>query len=105
MLHCIYRINKYFKKLSNPFKFKSISLFYLNICSLQNFFDNFHILFNELNINMDIIAVTKSLIGENMSCPINIQLSNYSIESTSNEASAGGALQYISITDYYTSLE
>ena len=70
MLHCIYRINKYFKKLSNPFKFKSISLFYLNICSLQIFFGNFHILFNELNINMDIIAVTKSLIVENVSCPI-----------------------------------
>ena len=73
MLHCIYRNNKYFKKLSNPFKFKSISLFYLNICSLQIFFGNFHIkciIFNELNINMDIIAVTKSLIGENVSCPI-----------------------------------
>ena len=30
-----------------------------------------------------------------MSCPINIQLPNYSIEHTPTEASAGGALLYI----------
>ena len=58
-------------------------------------FDNFHILLNELNINLDIIAITESRIRENVSCPINIQLPNYSTEHTPTEVSAGGALQYI----------
>ena len=35
MLDCKYRNNEYFKKLSNPFKTKSLSPFHLNICSLQ----------------------------------------------------------------------
>ena len=95
MLDCKYRYIEYFKKLSNPFKTKSLSLFHLNICSLQKNFDNFHILLNELNINLDIIAITESRIRENVSCPINIQLPNYSIEHTPTEASAGGALLYI----------
>ena len=82
MLDCKYRNIEYFKKLSNPFKTKSLSLFHLNICSLQKKFDNFHILLNELNINLDIIAITESHIRENVSCAINIQLPNYSIEHT-----------------------
>ena len=48
-----------FKKLSNPFKTKSLSLFHLDICSLQQNFDSFHTLFHELNINLDIIAITQ----------------------------------------------
>ena len=95
MIDCKYRNIEYFKKLSNPFKTKCLSLFHLNICSLQNFFDNFHILFNELNINLDIIAITESRIRENVSYPRNIQVPNYSIEHTPIEASAGGALLYI----------
>ena len=82
MLDCKYRNIEYFKKLSNPFKTKCLSLFHLNICSLQKKFDNFHILLNELNINLDIIAITESHIRENVSCAINIQLPNYSIEHT-----------------------
>ena len=72
MLDCKYRYIEYFKKLSNPFKTKSLSLFHLNIFSLQNFFDNFHILLNELNINLDMIAIAESLIRENVPYPINI---------------------------------
>ena len=47
------------KKLSNPFKTKFLWLFHLNICSLRKIFDNFHILLNELNINVDITAITE----------------------------------------------
>ena len=50
---------------------------------------------NELNINLDLIAITESRIKENRSQPINIQLPNYSIEHTPTENSAGGALLYI----------
>ena len=61
-----------------------------------NFFDNVHILLDELNINLDIIAVTESHIKENVSCPINIQPLNYSIEHTPpTKASVGGSLLYI----------
>ena len=95
MLECQYRNIEYFKKWSNPFKTKSLSLFHLNICSLQTNLGNFHILRNELNWNLDIIAITESYIRENVSCPINIQLPNYSMEHTPTKASAGGALQYV----------
>ena len=53
--------------------------------------DNFHILLNELNINLDVIAIIESRIKENVPCPINIQLA----EHTPTEASAGDALLYI----------
>ena len=92
MLDCKYGNIGYFKQLYNPFKTKSLSLFNLNICSLQK---KFHILLNELNIHLDIIAITDSRIKENVSCPLNIQLPNYSIELTPSEALAGGALLYI----------
>ena len=95
MLHCKYRNIEYFKKLPNPFKTKSFSLFHLHVCYLQKEIDNFHILLNELNINLDTIAITESCIRENVSCPINIQLSNYSTEHTPTEVSAGGAVLYI----------
>ena len=95
MLDCKYRNIEYFKKLSNPFKTKSLSLLHLNICYLQKKIDNFHILLNELNINLDIIAITESRIRENVSCPINIQLPNYSIEHNPTEASTGGTFLYI----------
>lgn len=47
MLHCKDIDIEYFKKLSNLFITKSLSRFYLNICSLQNLFGNVHILINE----------------------------------------------------------
>ena len=64
MLDCNYRNIRNFKKLSNPCKTNFLLLFHLNICSLKKDFDNFHILLNELNINLDIIAITESRIEE-----------------------------------------
>ena len=95
MQDCKYENIEYFKKLFNPFKTKSFSVFHLNIYCFQKFFDIFYIFFNELNINLDIIAITKSCIKENVPCPVNIQLPNYSIEHTPTKASPGGALLYI----------
>ena len=70
----------------------------------KKFFDNFHILFNELNINLDIIAITESRIRENVSCPINIQVPNYSIEHQ-QVVLRQVVLFCISIADDHTSLE
>ena len=92
MLDCKYRNIEYFKKLSNPFKTKFLSLFHLNICSLQKKLIVFTFC---LNINLDIIAITELCIKENVACPINIQLPNYSIVHTPTEALAGGAFLYI----------
>ena len=93
---------EHFKNLFNPFKTKSLSFFHLNICSLQKKFGNLHILLNELNINIGTIAPSESIISENVSRLIQIQLSKYYIEHTPNGASA---LLYITITDSYISLE
>ena len=82
-------------KYINPLKTNLFHSFISMFVLCKKFFDNFHILLNELNINLDIIAITKSHIRENLLCTINIQLLNYSIEHTPTEASAGGALLYI----------
>ena len=92
---CKYRIIEYFKKLSDPLKTKSLSPFRLNIDSLQNNFNKFHILLNNLNINLDVIAITESGIKENLPYPINIQLPNCSIKHSPTEVSVGGALLHI----------
>ena len=92
LLDCKYRNIEYFKKLSISFKTKNFLFFHLNICSLQNFFYKFHTLLNQLNINLNTIAITESRIKENVPFPINIQLLNYSIEQIPTEASARDAL-------------
>ena len=52
---------EYLKKLSNPLKSKSLSLFNINVWFGQKKFDNFYILLNELNINLGIIAIIELL--------------------------------------------
>ena len=44
----------------------------------------------------DILAVTETKIKKDSLSPINLQLTNYSIEHTPTESSAGGTLHYIS---------
>ena len=44
----------------------------------------------------DILAVTETKIKKDSLSPINLQLTNYSIEHTPTELSAGGTLHYIS---------
>ena len=56
-------------------------------------FGNFHVLLNESNNSLDVIAIIES-IKENLPCPINIQFPNYSIEHTPTEALAIDALLY-----------
>ena len=68
----------------------------MNVCSLTKIFDDFYILLNKLNVSFDILAITETRIKKDSSSPINLQLSNYSIEHTPTESSADGTLLYIS---------
>ena len=93
--NCKYRDTDYFKNLTKDFKRKALSFFHMNVCSLTKNFDDFHILPSNLNVNFDILAITETRIKKDSSSPINRQLSNYSIEHTPTESSAGGTLLYI----------
>ena len=93
--NCKYREIDYFQKLSKNFKRKTLSFFRMNVCSLTKNFDDFDILFNDLNVNFDILAITESRIKKNSSSPVNLNLDNYSIEQTPTETSADGTLLYI----------
>ena len=68
----------------------------MNICSLTKTFDDFYILLSKLNVSFDILAITETRVKKDSSSPINLQLSNYSIEHTPTESSADGTLLYIS---------
>ena len=68
----------------------------MNVCSLTKNFDDFNILLSELNVSFDILAIRETRLKKDSSNPINLQLSNYSIEHTPTESSAGGTLLYIS---------
>ena len=94
--NCKYREIDYFQKLSKNFKRKTLSFFHINICSFIKNFDDFNILLTDLNVNFDILAITKSRIRKDSSSPVNVHLDNYSIEQTPTETSAGGTLLYIS---------
>ena len=86
----------YFKNLTKDFKSKVLSFFYMNVCSLIKNFDNFNILLSELNVSFHILAITETTLKKDSSSPINLQLSNYSIEHSPTEKSAGETLLYIS---------
>ena len=68
----------------------------MNVCSLTKYFDDFNILLSDLNVSFDILAITVPRIKKYLQSPINLQLSNYSIEHTLSESSAAGILLYIS---------
>ena len=68
----------------------------MNVCSLTKTFDDFYILLSKLNVSFDILAITETRVKKDSSSPINLQLSNYSIEHTPTESSADGTLLYIS---------
>ena len=42
-----------------------MSLIHLNICSLSKYFDDFYILLKQINMNLDITALTESRIKQN----------------------------------------
>lgn len=93
--NCSYQDPEYFNTLEKKFKKSCFSIFHQNISSISKHFDDFHELMTSMSINFDVIGITESRIRENMPCPINISLPNYSIEQTPTRGNAGGALLYI----------
>ena len=77
-------------------KKNSISFLHINACSLNKNFDDLEYLLKCTNKSFDIIAVSETRISKKTSLTCNINLKNYSFESTPTESSAGGTLLYIS---------
>ena len=78
-----------------PKKKTPLSLFHINACFLNKNFDDFqHLLSCNKNF-FDIIAVSETRVTKNVSLLNNLNLNNYSFESTATETCAGGALLYI----------
>ena len=77
-----------------PHKNKSLSLFHINICSLNENFDDLQHLLSCTQKNFDIIAISETRITKNVSLLNNLNLNNYSFEFTPTETSAGSTLCY-----------
>ena len=84
-----------YKKIKNPNKENSLSLFHINYCLLNKDFEELQNLLQSTNINFDVKATTETRIPKNVSVTQNIVLNNYSFEHTPTESSAGGTLLYI----------
>ena len=77
-------------------KEKSLSYFHINACSLNKNFDDLVYLLKCANKNFDIIAVSETRISKKTSLTCNINLNNYSFETTPTESTAGGTILYVS---------
>ena len=76
-------------------KNKLLSLFDINACSLKKKFDDLQHLLSCTKTKFDIIAITKTRVTRQVSLLNNLNLNNYSFESTPTETSADGTLLYI----------
>ena len=76
-------------------KNKSLSLFHINACCLNENFDALQHLLSSTKKVFDIIAVSETRITMQVSLLNNLNLYHYSFEFTPTETSAGGTLLYI----------
>ena len=76
-------------------KNKSLSLFSINVCSLNNNFDDFQHLLSCTKTNFDVITISETRIPKQISLLSNLNLNNHFFEFTPRETSAGGTLLYI----------
>ena len=81
--------------LKFPNEHKSLALFHINTCSLNKSFDDLDHLLKCTNKVFDIVAVTETRITKQTSLTTNINLTDYAIEFTPTESSAGATLLYI----------
>ena len=77
-------------------KEKSLSFFNIDACSLNKNFDDLVYLLKCTNKTFDIIAVSETRISKKTFVISDVNLNNYSFESTLTESSAGGIMLYIS---------
>ena len=75
-----------------PDKNKSLSLFYINACSLNKNFDDLQYLLSCTKTKFDIIVISETRITKQVSLSNNLNLNNYSFEFTLTETSLGGTL-------------
>ena len=92
--------SKYFdtdeiQKLKITNKEKCLSLFHINASSLSKNFDELQHLLKSSNKSFDVTAITETRIRKDISITSNFSLSNYSLELTPTESSAGCTLLYI----------
>ena len=79
-----------------PHENKSISIFQINTCSLNENFDELQHLLSCTKELFDIIVISETRIKKQASLSINLNLiNNYSFEFTSTETSESGTLLYI----------
>ena len=78
-----------------PHKKKSLSLFNINACSLNENFDDLQHILSCTKQKFVIIAISETRITKQVSFLNNLNLNNYSFEFTPTETSAGGTLLYI----------
>ena len=81
---------------SNFVSENSLSVFHMNISSLNAHFDELTAIMSLLNFNFDLIGLTETRLKKNVSVTIPIEIDGYCYEHTPTEASCGGALLYIS---------
>ena len=89
-----YSINE-IQSLKVANKNKPLSMFHINVCSLNKIFNDLEYLLKCTNKKFNVVAVSETRITRNTSKLFNISLKNYSVESTSTELSAAGTLLYI----------
>ena len=80
-----------------PHKNKSLSLFHLNVCSLNKNSDALQYLLSCTQKIFDIIAISKTRVTKNISLLNNLNFNNYSFEFTPTETSAGDTLLHFFI--------
>lgn len=74
----------------------NLSIFHLNIASLQFHFEELKILLQMLDYEFDCIMITETKLQKNINPSISIDIPNYHYFHTPTEASKGGSLIYIS---------
>ena len=78
---------------SNFVSDNSLSVFHMNISSLNAHFDELNTILKLLNFNF--IGLTETRLKKNINSTIPIEIEGYSYEHTPTEASCGGALLYV----------
>ena len=81
--------------IEKPHKSKSLSLFHIKTCSLNENFDDLQHLLSCTKKHFDIIAICKIRITKQVSLLNTLNLNNCSFKFTPTEASAGSTLLYI----------
>ena len=74
---------------------------HLNVSSLAHNFDDLNVMISSLNIDLDIIGITETRIKKDCLPISNLEITDYSFESSPTESSAGGSGLYISNRHVY----